>query len=383
MQLDDIRILLDEVDENLLKEYLRRRQLSDEVAAYKLATGRPVLDRVRERQKLALARGSVDDAKLADDAAALMANIMTLSRKVQYETLVQAGRTIATPPTPISGLVRKDTRIAYQGERGGYGYLAMKQYFGDYGEHIAMEHFMDVIDAVLAGDVDCGILPIENSTAGEVTQVYDLLHEKPVYIVDEIRFPIRHALLGLPGASLSNVSTVYSHPQALMQCSHYLQQHDEWLRISLTNTAVSARKVAEDEDVTQVAIGSKAAAETFGLRVLEEGISDITGNTTKFILIQAFPHRLPNADHIRIAFRAPHESGSLYELLSHIKYNGLNMTKIFSRPSPQRLWDYLFFVELEGSWEDPRVQTALYGISEEAIDFRFLGTYPATEYELS
>ncbi|MDO5696037.1 MAG: bifunctional chorismate mutase/prephenate dehydratase [Eubacteriales bacterium] len=379
MDLKNIRDEIDEIDDEIVALYERRVALTDAVATYKMETGKPVLDRQREKQKLAFVKGTVNRPGIAEDAAALIANIMVLSRKNQYDRMARNGHGLKLDVHEIQSVVCRDVRIGYQGEAGGYGYLAMKRYFGDYGTQGAYANFEDVVLAVEREEIDCGVIPIENSTAGEVTQVYDLLIRHQIHIVDEVTFPIRHALLGVAGTRRDEIRTVYSHPQALMQCAGFLAAHKEWLRVSLSNTAVSARKVAEDADPTQAAIGSKEAAKFFGLEVIAEGLADEERNTTKFIIIKKRCEQLPNANRILISFRAPHEIGSLYELLSHTKYNGLNMTKIFSRPTPERQWDYSFFVEIDGNLKQERVRAALLGIAKEATDFQILGSYPEFE----
>lgn len=376
LDLKEIRENIDDIDDKILTLYEQRVALTDSVIEYKIKSKKPVLDKVRERQKLSLIKGSVINPIVADDAAALFSNIMTLSRKKQYNALVENGAGVDLSFKDIKSVVKRDTRLGFQGEPGGYGYLAMKSYFGDYGNQRAYANFNDVFKAVEDDEIDCGIIPIENSTAGEVTAVYDLLMQHSLYIVDEISFPIAHSLMGKPGTTMANIQTIYSHPQALMQCSTFLLEHKDWLQVSLSNTAVSAKKVSEDKDETTAAIGSKEASKFFGLEVIKEKISNERANTTKFIIIKKNCEILPNSNRILISFRAAHEIGSLYVILSHIIYNGLNMSKIFSRPTPNYQWDYSFFVEIEGNLAQQEVATALLGIANEAKNFQLHGNYP-------
>ena len=219
------------------------------------------------------------------------------------------------------------------------------------------------------------MLPIENSTAGSVTQVYDLLMEYDNYIVGEVFLKVEHALIGLSGAKISDIQKVYSHPQALMQSEGYLYRHKDWQQISVSNTAVSAKKVLEDRDITQAAIASRHAAKIYGLNILEQGIQDNNLNTTRFVIVGRDKVYLHGADKISIAFEIAHESGSLYEMLSHFIYNNLNMTKIESRPIEGRNWEYRFFLDFTGKLGDAAVKNALRGIDEEAINFKILGNY--------
>jgi chorismate mutase/prephenate dehydratase len=231
------------------------------------------------------------------------------------------------------------------------------------------------MEAIRNGEADYAVLPIENSSAGIVSENYDLLVEYDNYIVGEQIIPIEHALLGLPGASLSEVRTVYSHPQALMQCAGYLEEHRDWEKISLKNTAMAARKVKEDGDPAQAAIAGKTNADIYGLQVLDSAIQDNKNNSTRFIIVTGRKIYRKKAEKMSICFEIPHESGSLYRMLSHFIYNSLNMTNIQSRPIGGKNWEYRFFVDFEGTFEDTAVQNAMRGLKEETTYLKILGTY--------
>ena len=219
------------------------------------------------------------------------------------------------------------------------------------------------------------VLPIENSSAGEVNDIYDLLEEYENYIVGEQILEINHALLGVPGAEISDIRTVYSHPQALMQCSVYLEQQEGWRQKSVANTAMAAEKVAADGDRSQAAIGSVAAAEHHGLQILKMPINHNRFNSTRFIIVTNRKMYEKDAKKVSICFELPHKSGSLYSILSHIIYNDLNMCKIESRPIPEHNWEYHFFVDFDGNLNDSAVKNAIRGIMEEAVNFKILGNY--------
>ena len=227
------------------------------------------------------------------------------------------------------------------------------------------------------GRADFAVLPIENSSAGAVSDNYDLLVKHNVYIVGETELPVNHALLGLPGATLEDIHQVYSHPQALMQCSQYLNSHRQWRQISMENTAVSAKKVLEDGDVTQAAVASEIAGKLYGLKVLEPSINYNKNNATRFIILAKDPVYQKEANKISICFECAHKSGTLYNMLGNLIYNDVNMLMIESRPIPGKSWEYRFFVDVEGNLSDPAVQNALKGIAEEAATLRILGNYEA------
>lgn len=231
------------------------------------------------------------------------------------------------------------------------------------------------MEAIQEGAADYAVLPIENSSAGIVADVYDLLMEYDNYIVGEQVIRCEHALLGLEGTKLEEIKTVYSHPQALSQCSKFLEEHREWKQIPVENTAVAVKKVMEEQDSTKAAIGSLFAAKCFGASVLKEHIYYNELNSTRFIIVSNQRVFREDAGKISICFELPHKSGSLYNMLSHFIYNNLNMSRIESRPIPGKNWEYRFFVDFEGNLADSGVKNALRGIQEEANYFKILGNY--------
>ena len=251
----------------------------------------------------------------------------------------------------------------------------MRAYFGDDVNCFHVRTFRDAMEAIAEGSADYAVLPIENSSAGIVADNYDLLVNFENYIVGEQIVKCEHALIGLPGTKLEDIKAVYSHPQALAQCAEYLERHPKWRQIPYDNTALAVKKVAEDGDHTQAAVGSKFAAELFGLEVLAENIYFNKKNSTRFIIVTNQRIFRKGANKISICFETPHSSGSLYDMLSHIIYNNLNMNNIESRPIPGKNWEYRFFVDFEGNLNDGAVKNALRGIREEAINMKILGNY--------
>ena len=182
-------------------------------------------------------------------------------------------------------------------------------------------------------------------------------------------------LAGVKGTTLSSIERVYSHPQGLMQTSHFLDEHGIWQQISVANTSMAAKKMMEDQDTTQAAVCNEYAAELYGLDILAREINDESDNSTRFIIVTNQKVFLKNASKISICFEIPHESGSLYHLLSHFIYNDLNMTKIESRPVEGKSWEYRFFVDFEGNLADAAVKNAIRGLREEALNLKILGNY--------
>jgi chorismate mutase/prephenate dehydratase len=230
------------------------------------------------------------------------------------------------------------------------------------------------MEEVAEGKADYGVLPIENSSAGAVSDVYDLLMSYNNVIVAETYLRVAHVLAALPGAKLEEIRTVYSHAQGLMQCSDFLEAYD-MNRVALSNTAIAAKTVAESGDLTVAAICSEKAAKLQGLTVLKKPVNNNRTNTTRFIIISGKPIFAMDAERVSICFEAHHEPGALYRLLSHIIYNSLNMTGIESRPIPEKNWEYRFFVDFEGNLDDPGVLSALHGIEAESSVMKILGNY--------
>lgn len=267
-----------------------------------------------------------------------------------------------------------DTVVAYQGVPGAYSHQAMYDFFGRNIKNINVSRFEEVVEAVKSGKAEYGILPIENSSAGFVNGIYDIVDKSGITIVGEDEIRVSHALLGVPGAVLEDIRTVYSHTQGLLQCKDFLDTTG-WTLYSVANTAVGAVKVMEEKDKSQAAIASELAAEIYGLQILKTGIVNNDNNTTRFIIVSREKIYEKKAKNISICFSLPDESGTLYNILSHINLNGINMTSIESRPRPGRKWEYSFFVTMEGSLLDPKTINALQGICKDSIDFRIIGTY--------
>lgn len=266
-------------------------------------------------------------------------------------------------------------KAVFQGTEGAYSQQALREFFGTDVKCAAVGTWQDAMEAITGGRADYAVLPIENSSAGIVSENFDLLAEYDVAIVGEQILKIDHCLLGVKGAKLSGITEVYSHPQALMQCSKYLKAHPAWQQHGMENTAGSAKKVMEGKKMNQAAIASGIAADIYGLCVLAEGIQNHTSNSTKFIIVTGRRIFQKKASKISICFEIPHKSGSLYGTLSHFIHYGLNMSKIESRPIQGRTWEYRFFVDFDGNLADGAVQDALHGLEGDTERLRILGNY--------
>ena len=375
LDLKSIRGEIDQIDEEIVRLFEKRMDLCRNVAEYKIATGKPVLDRQREQEKIETLTALTDNNFNAHGIEELFQQIMAMSRKLQYKLLVKNGVEQKLEYEKVERLKKDHIKVVYQGVPGAYSYAAMQKYFGEDVENYNAATFKEAMQEIAEGRADYAVLPIENSTAGIVTDVYDLLVEFDNCIVAETAIKINHALLGLKDADISDIRTVYSHPQALMQSAEYLEEHKDWNTISMSNTAVSAKKVIEKGDKSCAAIASVTAAKIYGLKVLQEHLNISNENMTKFIVVSRKNIYRENATKTLVTFEIPHSTGSLYNILSNFIYNNLNMCKIESRPAKGQNWNYRFFVEIEGTLEQSAVKNALYGVKAEATSLKILGCY--------
>ena len=374
MELSELRQKIDNIDEKIVELYEQRMEISKQVAEYKIGAGKKVFDKQREMEKLASVKSLTHNEFNSHGIEELFEQIMSISRKLQYQLLAEHGSLGKLPFIGVDELETGKARVVFQGAEGAYSQAAMMQYFGDAVNSFHVDTFRDAMSAIDEGSADFAVLPIENSTAGIVSEIYDLLQEYENYIVAEQIIRIEHCLLALPGAKLSDIRTVYSHPQSLMQSSRFLQSHD-WQQISMQNNAFAARKVAEDADKTQAAIAGEHAGKIYGLEVLQKGVNHSGTNSTRFIIVTNQKIFRKDAKKVSICFEVPHESGSLYHMLSHFIYNNLNLTKIESRPIEGRNWEYRFFIDFEGNLADSAVKNALRGLRDEASNMKILGNY--------
>ena len=345
LDLNVIREQIDGIDKQLVDLFEQRMKLTKEVAEYKIQTGKKVLDTQRERAKIEAVTKLVKNEANVHAIDDLFSQIMANSRKGQYQLLEALGQTLREPYEAIESINKEGVKIVYQGVPGAYTQEAACNFFGEDCDNYGVPTWRDVMEAV-----------------------------KNNYIIAETFVNIDHVLVGLKGTDINKVTTVYSHPQGIMQCDHFLNTHKDWQRIHQANTAMAAKMLLSENDHTHVAISSKKAAQIYGLEVLETGIADLSNNTTRFVIITNARRFLKNANKTSIVFETANEAGTLYNLLSHIIYNGLNMYKIESRPADKQ-WDYKFFVDFEGNIDDPRVMNALRGIQEEAKSIKLLGNY--------
>ncbi len=371
----EIRDEIDKIDKQIVALFEDRMTLTQGVAQYKSKTGKAVLDRERESSKLETLQTLVKSEYNKYPVKELFTQIMSMSRKYQYSLMESYSSELAFERKEKLPF-QNNSKVVFFGEPSSYSEQAMIEYFGE--QQLNCFHlgtFKEVMEAVHTGKADYGVLPIENSSTGGIQDIYDLLIQYDNYIIGEHVVKIDHSLIGLPGASIDILKKVYSHPQGILQCARFLEENPQIKPIEYFSTAAGAKKVLEDQDITQSAIASPRAASYYGLTVLKEKLNYESSNSTRFIIISNQKIYLEEANKVSICFELPHESGTLYNMLSHFIYNNLNMTKIESRPISGRPWEYRFYADFEGNLQDAGVKNAINGIKEEAVGLKILGNF--------
>lgn len=366
-ELDDLRRQIDEVDEEIVRAFEKRIKIAEEVARCKIEKGLPVLDRIREAALLKSREQMLSDRQLKRDIDRVYELLMSISRAHQQK-LMKAEKKPAGAAQAV--------KVAYAGVQGAYADMARYEYFGESSKGaLSFDTFEGVFDAVQTGDAQYGIVPIENSYAGSVEEVYDLLNQYDVYIVGEQLIHIEHELLGIPGADIGQIEEVYSHDQGLLQCAGFLDGYPQWKQIPYYNTAISAKFVAESGDVRKAAIASEYAAEVYGLEILRRAINSSGENTTRFIVISDEYAKNNKANKASLSFVLEHKPGALAHVLDVFAKQSLNMVKIESRPLRHRNFEYRFYVDFAGEGLADLIEPAVQEIKAYCSQMKLLGIY--------
>ena len=369
--LSEIRAEIDRVDRELIALFCRRMDCAKAVGEYKKENGIPILNQQRENE--ILDRVQHEGGEYGVYVRQLFGNILELSRALQH-TIIGTGEQLREVLAGASHtLERENVAVGYQGIEGANSHEAASLFF----PCASLRHFKnfeDVFAAVDSGEVRYGVLPVENSTAGSVSAVYDLILKHRFYIVGALDMAIDHCLAALRQSELGDIEIVRSHPQALSQCAAAIERMG-WESVSSANTAVAARDVAREKRLNVAAICSRKAAESYGLKVLDPHLQDDSRNTTRFIVISKQLCLTENANKISLCFSLPHVEGALYSLLCRFHSLGLNLTKIESRPIAGRDFEYLFYLDFAGSLQNESVIDLLCQLSDELPEFSFLGNY--------
>jgi chorismate mutase/prephenate dehydratase len=373
--LEKLRGKLDGVDRRLLEALGERLKTVGEIAQVK-ARGLPFLrDHDRESELLARIEGWARELGLDEFRThEIYREIIAMSLKAQEEALLKREQ--------VERSARGARRVAFQGIEGSYSQLAARKYFAaraDGMEFVGTRTFTEALAMAENGEAGYAFLPVENTTAGSINQTYDLLRQTALSIVGEEVLHVSHRLLGPDGADVENLRRVLSHPQALTQCSRFLASLEDVELVAFVDTAASAKEVSASGDLRQAAIASAEAGEIYGLTVLRDGIADQEENWTRFVVISGLEieldHRIPAKT--SLVLTTPHREGALAHCLHLLAEHGVNLTKLESRPVPRRPWEYLFYVDIEGSVESDNAALAIAELRRECPYLRVLGSYPA------
>ncbi|HCE2904598.1 TPA: prephenate dehydratase [Vibrio parahaemolyticus] len=376
ISLEEIRLRLNELDDQLLSLLSERRKLSIEVAKSKVQTSKPVRDAVREQQLLVKLISNGRD-KYELDAQYITKLFHTI---IEDSVLLQQGylQNLVNPQQSRKPLAR----VAFLGAKGSYSHLASREYFSRKNNELIelnCEHFKEVTRTVESGHADYGVLPIENTSSGSINEVYDLLQHTTLYIVGELTQPIEHCLVATKDIRLEDIKTLYSHPQPHQQCSEFLSRMKGVKLESCASTADAMQKVQEMNRDDVAAIGNASSGKLYGLQAIQGNIANQTENHTRFIVVARKPVEVSTQIPAKttLIMSTSQEAGSLVETLLVLQRYGINMTKLESRPIMGNPWEEMFYVDLEAHLGSTEMQQALQELTKITKHLKVLGCYPS------
>ncbi len=373
-ELSEIRRDINSVDAAIREMFLLRMSLALEVAKNKAKTGDNVYKPDREAEIIEKrAAGLEEELKLK--YTSLLQSMIRASREYQYSAILKL-RPEAFPIKPSEEDLKPKT-VYYQGVPGAYQELAARKLFPDCAPE-NVPTWEKVFTAVRDGKADVGVVPVENTTAGVVTEVYDLLLEYDLFINRSYIKKISHCLAAVPGAETEDIKTVCSHPHALPQCRSFISEHG-LKTIEMANTAVAAKTVSEKKDKSLAAICSKEAAGLYGLNVLKESVNDLKHNETRFIAVSRKLTSRDNDDRIEIAFHLANRPGALGGVMNIFSDYGIDMTGVHSRPLKNSPWSYVFYIDFTGNLKEHSARALLYQLHEELPYIKIIGSCKAGE----
>ena len=376
MELDQLREQIDEIDDSLVSLFCQRMKVAEQIAGYKQSHYMPVYVPGREREKL---------MDVAQKAGPEMANYTRVLYSMLFELSRSHQSKISHKQTPLHRRIVQAIEqtpklfpqapcVACQGVEGAFSQIACEKMFKS-PFIMYFKNFESVFSAIENGLCQYGVLPLENSTAGSVKQVYDLMIRRNFSIVRTSRLKVDHSLLVKPGTTLDQVREIYSHEQALGQCSDFLAGLPNVKVIAVENTAVAAKMVSESPRSDVAALSSRTCAELYGLQVLASGVQDRGNNRTRFICISKNLEIYPGADKTSIMMVLPHRPGSLYRVLARLYALGINVTKLESRPIPDRDFEFMFYFDLETSIYSDEFVQLMCELDDLCEEFQYLGSY--------
>ena len=375
MDLSQYREQIDQIDDELIQLFARRMETAAQIAQWKRQAGKPVMDAGRERAKLLDVMNKCP-AEFKDYAVSLYSLLFELSRSYQHRILDSSSaltEQISAAIAHTAPLFPKTASVACQGVEGAYSQLACEKLFR-LPNIFYFNSFDAVFSAIEKGLCRYGIIPLENSTAGSVNKVYDLMMRHNFRIVRSVRLKVDHNLLVKPGTKLEDIQEIYSHEQAINQCARYLQKFSGVKIIPCENTAMAAKYVSEAGGGA-AALSSRSCAKLYGLACLEESVQDQGNNYTRFICISKDLEIYPGADRTSLMLVLPHTPGSLYKVLSRFYALGINLNKLESRPLPERDFEFMFYFDLDTPVYSPQFIQLMGELQNICEEFNYLGSY--------
>lgn len=368
--LDSYRSEIDNIDKEMTLLFENRMNLSKKISDYKKNNNMQIYQSEREELVIAKNISYLQNKEYESFLRSYYMNLMNLSRLIQSKEInsnYNSEKVIKYP--------KENLKVGYQGVIGSFSEEAMHKHFSSIKNTRNYETFEGMFIALKNEEIDYAIAPIENSSTGGISRVYDLLKIYDFYIVGEECIKINQHLIGVKGATINDIQEVYSHPQGFEQSAESLKRYENIKLIPYLNTAISAKLVSDLNDKTKAAIASERAAKIYNLDIIDSNINDIKDNYTKFVIIGR-NFEVGNAcDKSSIIFSTEHESGELYRLLKYFADYNINLTKIESRPNKHIPWQYLFYVDFEGSIKEEKIKRAIANIENESKYFKFLGSY--------
>lgn len=367
---------VDEIDKQIVALFEERMKVVVEIAKYKLENDLPIFHKDREQQVIEKNLARLQNKELEKYTAQFIQNLMDVSKEYQCE---QIGLCESTMPVTNGEKHRnsKDIKLGFPGTEGSFSEQALLEYFGEGFETSNYKEFEDVFKAIENKTIDYGVLPMENSSTGAISQVYDLIRNYGFYIVGEHRVNISQNILGIKGSKLEDLKELYSHPQGFEQSSEFLKTIKHCEFTPFYNTAISAKMVKELGDKTKGAIASKRAADIYDLDIIKADINNAKDNVTRFVVVGRELESSPESDKLTVVFSLGNKAGQLYDLLRYFAENNINMIKIESRPMGDSSFSHFLYIDFEGNIEKPEVRKALKLLEENSLNFKLLGAYRA------
>jgi chorismate mutase/prephenate dehydratase len=383
--LEALRQEIDSIDKEMVSLFEKRMKAVLDVARYKTKNSIPILNAKREKQVIEKNIGNLNNKEFSGATEDFFKAIMSISRNLESNKMfdineIKKESSLENLDYIIKESIRSEVRdsninVGFQGVAGSFSEEALLNYFGDEVKTHSFNQFEEVFKALKDGKIKYGILPVENSSTGSISEVYDLLRKYGLYMVAEKCIKISQHLVGIKGTRSEDIKEVYSHPQAFQQSSIFFKDYPQWKLIPYYNTAISAKMVSDTKSKNIAAVASEKAAKLYDLDIIKRDINYNNSNYTRFIIIGKELEIERGADKISIVISVPHKPGSLYGILRGFSENNLNMLTIQSRPMEGKNWEYFFYIDFQGNITEDFIKDAVKGIEQKSSYFKLLGNY--------